>query len=182
MATTENTGRTVAARAPLKALMAALDEAEARGLGLAWVDTAEDLDELDDPARLPLGFTIGEVWRYGAGLEAILPPYLRDRKPLPGMPLAVAYRSFSVNRQARGWKVTTYLCLSDQAVRLARRAPGLVARIAEAVRQCARRLAEQPRLAAVAAYESPQRRGVVCYVEAGLNVTAQSPEPSLSNV
>ena len=69
------------------------------------------------------------------------------------------------------------LCLSDQAVRLVRRSPGLIARIAEATAEAtlerSRRLAEQPRLAAVLAYEDPGHRDLNRYAESWLSYTVQ---------
>lgn len=137
------------------------------------VDTPADLVELEDPTDITLGYSVGELWRCGAGVEEILPPEIREREPLSGVPLALAYRSFAVNRQTYGWKVTMHLCLSDQAVRLVRRSPGLIARMAEAARDCSRRLAELSRLAAVVGYEDPIHRGVIRYAGSWLNYTIQ---------
>jgi hypothetical protein len=161
--TTRAQVRARAALAALKALSTAIDEAEERGLRLAWVDTADDLAELNEPSSLPLGFTVGELWRSGAGVEVILPLGICEREPLVGVPLALAYRSFAVNRPTSSWTVTRRLRLSAQSVRLVRRTPGLIARMAEAARECSRRLAEQPRLAAVAACEDPSHQRVIRY-------------------
>lgn len=155
-----------------RALADTLAYAQERSYTIAWTDTREEMEALRAP--LPLGFTVGWAWEVGQGLDILRDEALRRREPLPGMPLALAYHSYPLKD---GETTTRHIVLSEPMARLARRAPATVKRMAEAARECARRLHEEPRLAAIAAYEDSERRGAVCYVEAWLNVVMRSEDP-----
>jgi hypothetical protein len=116
MATTAATRATLAserAASAKRALEDALAYALEQGCEVEWTDTREELDGEDLLAPLPLGYSVGEQWQYGSGLDAILPPDLRDRDPLPGTPLALARRGFARNTPTYRWVVTRHLVLSE---------------------------------------------------------------------